>query len=118
MKERNLNMNRSFNKIASTPRHVFTSVVNSIQAHLINVSAHALGWIALIMLHFASVPTLWAVLLGQSDKLPSIDLMIFIWAALTTLFVKAILEKDRIYVTTIAIGFVAQTLMMGLILFK
>jgi hypothetical protein len=86
--------------------------------HLVKVSAHALGWIAIVMLHFSSVPTLWAVLLGQSDKLPNIDLMIFIWSALTTLFVKAILEKDRLYVTTIAIGFVGQTMLMGLILFK
>jgi len=86
--------------------------------HLVRVSAHALGWIAIIMLHLANVPTLWAVLIGKSDKLPSIDLMIFIWAALTTLFIKAILDKDRLYITTIAIGFVAQTLLMGLILFK
>jgi hypothetical protein len=93
-------------------------LVNFIRNHLTNISAHALGWIALVMLHFASVPTLWAVLLGQSDKLPSIDLMIFIWSALTTLFVKAILEKDRLYVTTIAIGFVAQTVLSGLILYK
>ena len=28
------------------------------------------------------------------------------------------IEKDRLYVTTIAIGFVAQTMLMGLILFK
>lgn len=87
-------------------------------AHLVKVSAHALGWIAIVMLHFSSIPTLWAVIIGQSDKLPNIDLMIFIWSALTTLFVKAILEKDRLYITTIAFGFVAQTLMMGLILFK
>jgi hypothetical protein len=89
-----------------------------IAQHLINVSAHALGWIAIVMLHFSSVPTLWAVLIGQSDKLPNIDLMVFIWAALTTLFVKALLDKDRLYTATIAIGFVAQTLLMGLILFK
>ena len=86
--------------------------------HLVNVSAHALGWIAIVMLHLAPIPTLWAVLAGQSDKLPNIDLMIFIWSALTTMFIKAILEKDRLYVTTIAFGFVAQTLLMGLILFK
>jgi hypothetical protein len=111
-------MNYSFDEISAMPRRAFIAVVNFIQTHLVNISAHALGWIALVMLHFASIPTLWAVLLGQSDKLPSIDLMIFIWSALTTMFVKAILEKDRLYVTTIAIGFVAQTVLMGLILFK
>ena len=86
--------------------------------HIVKVSAHALGWIAIVMLHFSSIPTLWAVILGETDKLPNLDLMIFIWAALTTLFVKAILEKDRLYITTIALGFVAQTLMSGIILYK
>jgi hypothetical protein len=111
-------MNHSFDEITSTPRRAFMAVVTFIQNHLVNLSAHALGWIAIVMLHFASVPTLWAVMIGQTDKLPSIDIMIFIWSALTTLFVKAILEKDRLYVTTIAIGFVAQTVMQGIILFK
>ena len=103
----------------------FIGVIDTVKAiykfiadHLVHISAHALGWIAIVMLHFASVPTLWAVLTAHSDRLPTIDLMIFIWAALTTLFVKALLEKDRLYIATIAIGFVAQTLLMGLILFK
>ena len=98
--------------------HYAKALYQIIKLHMVNISAHALGWIAIVMLHFSSVPTLWAVLIGQNDKLPNVDLMIFIWAALTTLFIKAILEKDRLYVTTIAIGFVAQTMLMGLILFK
>jgi len=93
-------------------------IYNFIKNHAINISAHALGWIAIVMLHFASIPTLWAVIVGNSDKLPNIDLMVFIWAALTTLFVKSLLEKDILYIATITIGFVAQTLLMGIILFK
>jgi len=34
------------------------------------------------------------------------------------LFVKSLLEKDILYIATITIGFVAQTLLMGIILFK
>jgi hypothetical protein len=105
---------RVFNLVQTTATEFYKFVAN----HLASLSAHALGWIAIVMLHFSSVPTLWAVLIGQSDKLPNLDLMIFIWAALTTLFVKALLEKDRLYIATIAIGFVAQTLLMGMILFK
>jgi hypothetical protein len=89
-----------------------------VKAHAVNVSAHALGWIAIVMLHLASVPTLWAVIVGNSDKLPNIDLMVFVWAALTTLFVKSLLERDILYIATITAGFVAQTLLMGIILFK
>jgi hypothetical protein len=94
------------------------SIYKFILDHLVRISAHALGWVAILMLHFASFPTLWAVLTAQSDALPNIDIMIFIWSALTTLFVKALLEKDQLYIATISIGFVVQTLLMGLILFK
>jgi hypothetical protein len=106
------------NRLTELLGNLGLSVYRFFKDHLIHISAHALGWIAIVMLHFASFPTLWAILIGQNDKLPNIDIMIFIWSALTTLFVKALLEKDQIYIATISFGFVAQTLLMGLILFK
>lgn len=87
-------------------------------AHLGHVSANTLGWITIILLHLASVPTLVAVLLAQSDKLPSIDLMLFVWAGLGTLFFKSLIEKNYLYIATNCMGFLAQTVIMGLILFK
>ena len=93
-------------------------VVNFAKAHLGHISAHTLGWITIVLMHFASIPTLVAVLLAQSDKLPPVDLMIFVWAALTTLFFKSLIEKNYLYIATICMGFLAQTVLMGLILFK
>jgi hypothetical protein len=69
-------------------------------------------------MHFAAIPTLLAVLLGQSDKLPPVDLMLFIWSALITMFFKSLIEKNFLYISTICLGFVAQTVIMSLILFK
>jgi len=89
-----------------------------IREHLSNISAHTLGWITIVLLHFASIPTLLAVLLGQSDRLPPVDLMIFVWCALITLFFKALIDRNGLYIATISMGFAAQTLLMGLILFK
>ena len=86
--------------------------------HLGRISAHTLGWITIILLHFASIPTLLAVLLGQSDKLPPVDLLIFVWSALITLFFKSLLDRNFIYIATICLGFAAQTVIMSLILFK
>jgi len=94
------------------------AVYHFVKNHLVNVSAHALGWIVILMLHFASVPTFLSILAAKTDVLPPIDIMIFIWAALSTLFIKALLEKDRLYIATICAGFIAQTVMMGLIIFK
>jgi hypothetical protein len=86
--------------------------------HLGHISSHTLGWITIVLLHFASMPTLLAMILAQSDKLPPYDLMIFVWAALTTLFFKSLIEKNFLYVSTICVGFIAQVVMLGMIVFK
>jgi len=85
--------------------------------HLGHVSAHTLGWLTIILLHLSSIPTLVAVLMAQSDKLPPVDLMVFVWSALITLFFKALIEKNSLYIATICLGFAAQTVIMSLILF-
>jgi hypothetical protein len=89
-----------------------------VKEHLGHVSSHTLGWITIVLLHFASVPTLLAIILAQSDKLPPYDLMLFVWAALTTLFFKSLIEKNFLYVSTICVGFIAQVIMLGMIVFK
>jgi hypothetical protein len=86
--------------------------------HLGHVSSHTLGWLTIILLHLSSIPTLVAVLMAQSDKLPPVDLMVFVWSALITLFFKALIEKNSLYIATICLGFAAQTVIMSLILFK
>lgn len=98
--------------------HIPNNVYMFLQDHLGRISAHTLGWITIILLHFASIPTLIAVLMAQSDKLPPVDLMVFVWAGLLTFFFKSLIERNFLYIATICLGFAAQTLIMGLILFK
>lgn len=94
------------------------SVYVFLKDHLGNTSAHMLGFIAIVLMHLASMPTLLAVLLGQTDKLPPVDLMIFVWTALLTMFFKALIDRNSLYIAAICVGFAAQTMTMGLILFK
>lgn len=98
--------------------NILSATYSFVKEHLGHISAHTLGWITIVLLHFASFPTLLAVLLAQSDKLPPYDLMIFVWAALTTLFFKSLIEKNFLYVSTICVGFIAQVVMLGMIVFK
>ena len=108
---------------------MFESVVKSIKQspsiiwyfitnHLGKVSAHTLGWISIILMHLSTMPSLMAVLLSKSDKLPSVDIVLFVWSALITLFFKSLIERNFLYIATICLGFVAQTVIMSLILFK
>lgn len=98
--------------------HIPNKIYVFLDEHLGHISARTLGWITIILLHFASIPTLLAVLMAKSDRLPPIDLMVFVWAALITLFFKSLIERNTLYIATICMGFAAQTLLMGLILFK
>ena len=58
------------------------------------------------------------MLLSKSDQLPPVDLMLFVWSGLITLFFKSLIERNFLYIATICLGFVAQTVIMSLILFK
>lgn len=100
--------------IAGLPLVVF----GFLKQHLGRLSAHTLGWFTIILLHLASIPTLLAVLMAQNDKLPPVDLMIFVWSGLITLFFKSLIERNFLYIATICLGFCAQTVIMSLILFK
>lgn len=104
--------------ILDTLKNVPMIVWKFLQTHLGHISSHTLGWLTIVLLHFASIPTLLAVLLAQNDKLPPVDLMIFVWSGLITLFFKSLIERNFLYIATICLGFCAQTVIMSLILFK
>lgn len=93
-------------------------IIKFFQDHFGKISAKTFGLLAIILAHLSTVPSLLTVLLGKSDQLPPIDSVMFIWASLLALFFKSLIEKNNLYVTVIAIGFVAQTIIMSLILFK
>jgi hypothetical protein len=97
---------------------LFNLIYLFFKEHLGHLSAHTLGWITIVLLHFSAVPTLLSMILAQNDKLPPYDLMIFVWAALTTLFFKSLIEKNFLYVSTICLGFIGQVVMLGMIVFK
>ena len=105
-------------KILNYVAHIPEAIITFIREHLGNISAHTLGWLTIIMLHLSSVPTLLAVLTNQSDKMPPVDIMLFVWGGLIAVFFKSLIERNFLYIATICLGFCAQTVIMSLILFK
>lgn len=83
-----------------------------------HISAETFGWLAVIVLHAATVPSLLAVMSGLTDKMPAVDLVLLTWSGLTLLFIKAAVQKDMLNVITIGFGFIVQAVMMALIFFK
>lgn len=93
-------------------------VIKFFQEHFGKISADTLGWLATIVIHCATVPTLLALLTGLSDRTPSLDVVLFMWAGLVLLFGRAIILKDMLSIITIGAGFIGQAVIMAMILFK
>lgn len=83
-----------------------------------HISAETFGWIAVLVLHASTIPSLLAVMSGLTDRLPGVDLVLLVWTGLALLFVKAAVQKDMLNLVTIGFGFIIQAVMLALIFFK
>jgi hypothetical protein len=100
------------------PQNWAKSVFEWVREHLPRLSAETLQWLAALVLHAATVPTLLALMTGLSDRTPSLDIVLFMWAGLVLLFMRAVVIKDMLNIVTVGAGFIVQAVLMALILFK
>ena len=89
-----------------------------VQTKISVISAETFGWLAAIVLHASTVPSLLAVGAGLTDRLPGVDLVLLVWTGLTLLFIKAAIQRDMLNIVTIGFGFIVQAVLMALIFFK
>ena len=92
--------------------------VQTVKEHAPHVSAETMGWVAVILLHLATIPTMLAVLTGLTEKMPPVDMVLFSWVGLFCFFLKAAIQKDFLNIVTIGLGFFVQAAMLALIVFK
>jgi len=57
-------------------------------------------------------------MVGVTDTMPPIEIVLIVWAALGLFFMKAIIQRDVLNLITIGFGFMAQAVAMALIFFK
>ena len=93
-------------------------IISTLQSYLAPVSSATLSWLAVILFHSATVPTLISVLTGLSDKMPTVDMVLLTWAGLTALFAQAVVQRNFINIVTICLGFIIQSSLMVLIFFR
>jgi hypothetical protein len=94
------------------------SVRTFLSTTLTKISAETLGWLAAIVVHAATIPTLLALMTGLSDRTPNLDIVLFAWTGLVLMFLRAVVLKDVLNIVTIGVGFIVQAVLMALILFK
>ena len=95
-----------------------TAVRDFVTQSLARLSADTLGWLAAIVLHCATLPSLLALMTGLSDKTPALDMVLFLWGGLSLLFLRAVVLKDFLNIITVGAGFIVQAGFLAFILFK
>ncbi len=93
-------------------------MMDNIKENIAHLSAETLGWIAVILVHMATIPTLVAVLTGLTEKLPPVDIVVLTWLGLFMFFVRSVISKDLLNIITIGFGFFVQAVLLALIVFK
>jgi hypothetical protein len=89
-----------------------------IENRVSKISADALGWLAAIVIHCATIPSLLALITGLRSKTPNLDVVLFAWAGLILLFGRAVVLRDSLNIITIGVGFMIQSVLMALVLFR
>lgn len=109
-------MERTHNQV-----DVFTKMKNWFKNHvekLKHASGDTIGWVAILLLHAATIPSMLGLMIGITDNTPPVDLTLLLWSALGLLFLKAIVQKDILNLITIGLGFMGQAMLLALIFFR
>lgn len=108
----------NFEKVQDSVSSYVKEVSVDFKSMVTKISTETIGWIGILLLHGATVPTMLGLMFGITDKPPSIDMVLIVWAALGMFFMKAIIQRDILNLITIGLGFIMQATLMALVFFK
>lgn len=82
------------------------------------ITANTLNWLAVVLLHLATMPSLISVMWAWTDKMPMLDIVLLTWSGLVVLFLQAWVQKNMVLMATNTAGFMIQSLIMAIIFFR
>jgi len=76
------------------------------------------GWLGMVLIHGATIPTSVSVIMGWSSDLPPLDMVLLIWSGLFLFFIRALARFDWLYLVSNAVGFFLQSMLLAIILYQ
>jgi hypothetical protein len=95
-----------------------TDMLQNLRGMKAQISDETLGWLAVVILHSATLPSMLAYSQGLSNNPLPIDMVLLLWTGLMLLFVRAVIRRDILNIVTIGAGFAVQAGILALTLFK
>jgi uncharacterized protein with PQ loop repeat len=76
-----------------------------------------LGWAGVVLIQGATLPPSIKALRGDFSALPPLSFVLMIWAGLFFYLIRAIRQRDRVYIISNAVGFLLNTVMLACIVY-
>jgi len=76
------------------------------------------GWVGMVLIHAATLPTSIGVILGYNDRLPPVSMVLMVWSGLFLFLIRALGRNDKLYIISNAVGFFFNSILLALIVFK
>lgn len=76
------------------------------------------GYIGMGLIHAATLPTSISVIMGWSTDLPPLSMVLLVWFGLALFFIRALVRFDWLYLISNFIGFVANSVLLALIVYR
>lgn len=80
--------------------------------------SEACGWLGMVLIHAATLPTSLGVILGHTATLPPLSMVLMVWGGLFLFLIRALGRNDRLYIISNAVGFFFNSVLLALIVFK
>jgi hypothetical protein len=89
-----------------------------LQTHAPALTANTLLWIAVVLIHAATLPSLLAVMMAWTAEMPQLDIVLLTWLGLAALFLQSLITRNTLITVTVSVGFMLQAGLMALIFFR
>lgn len=73
------------------------------------------GWIGMVLIHSATLPTTINRIFDPTVAMPPLSMVLLIWSGLFLFLIRALIQKDMLYIVSNSIGFFFQSVLLYLI---
>ena len=89
-----------------------------LQQHAPALTSNTLLWIAVVLIHSATLPGLISVMMAWTADMPQLDIVLLTWLGLAAIFLQSLITRNTLITVTVSVGFMMQAGLMALIFFR
>lgn len=75
------------------------------------------GWVGMVLIHSATIPAIVGKIMGWSEDLPPLSMVLLIWSGLFLFLIRAVARKDWLYTVSNSVGFFLNSILLSIIVF-